>query len=111
MMKPAEYQVEQIQFFFFMFARIISMIMVFPVLGSRNVPWMVKVGLSLLLSMILFPMIAPRVAEVPNQMVPYIILIIKEVLIGLIIGFVTSLLFTAVSVAGSLIDFQVGFDV
>lgn len=109
MMNPAEYQVEQIQFFFLMFARIMAMMAVFPIFGSRNVPWQVRVGISFLLAILLFPMTRPAVVELPNQLIPYAILIGKEVLVGLTIGFVTSLIFTGVSLAGNVIDRQVGF--
>ena len=59
MMNPAEYQVEQLQFFFLMFARMLSMIVVFPVFGSRNVPWQLKVGLAFFLSLVMVILVLP----------------------------------------------------
>lgn len=48
-----------------------------------------------------------------HQTVPtdlsYILLIIREVLIGLLLGFTAYLLMTAVQTAGTFIDLQIGF--
>lgn len=41
----------------------------------------------------------------------FIIFIIREVLIGLLIGFLAQLFFTAVQTAGSFIDIQIGFGI
>ena len=109
MINPAEYKVEQIQFSFLMLVRIVAMIQTFPVFGSRNVPWQIKIGLSLFLTVILFPLVQPRIIELPNNILPYAMLIMKEALVGLVIGFVASLVFTAISIAGAMIDMQVGF--
>jgi flagellar biosynthetic protein FliR len=106
---PAEYQVEQLQFLFLMFTRIAAMMQVFPIFGSQYVPWQMKMGLSLFLSLILFPLVVPQVVETPNNLLPYAVLIIKELLVGLTIGFVASMIFTGVSMAGNLIDAQIGF--
>jgi flagellar biosynthetic protein FliR len=109
MINPAEYSVEQIQFFFLMWSRILAMLAIFPIFGSSNVPWQLKVGLSLLLSLILFPILSTRPVEIPTHLLAYAILVIKEILVGLVIGFATSLIFTGLSMAGSIIDLQIGF--
>jgi flagellar biosynthetic protein FliR len=40
---------------------------------------------------------------------PYSVLLVKEVVVGLIIGYVSMLTFHAITVAGELIDIQMGF--
>ncbi len=109
MMNPAEYSVEQLQFLFLMLVRIGCMIAVFPILGSRNVPPQVKIGLSFLLSLILFPLLPPATVAMPTRLLAYAVLVIKEALVGLTIGYAASLILTAVSMAGSIIDMEVGF--
>jgi flagellar biosynthetic protein FliR len=51
---------------------------------------------------------APLISE-PFSAGLFIMLIIKELLVGLSIGFVSSMLFAAVQFAGSLIDTEIGF--
>lgn len=109
MMNPAEYQVEQIQFFLLMLMRVSAMILVFPIFGSKNVPIQVKMGLSFFICLILFPLVQPAVLEVPNNLFAYAVLVVKEILVGLTIGFVSTLIFTGVSLAGYIIDHQAGF--
>lgn len=41
----------------------------------------------------------------------YFLLILKEMLVGLLIGFTAALVMAAVQVAGALIDFQMGFTI
>jgi len=47
--------------------------------------------------------------NIPLDLVAYSILIIKEVVVGLILGFASILTFTAIKIAGELIDNQMGF--
>lgn len=108
-MNPAEYTVDQLQFFFLALVRIGCMIVVFPILGSRNVAPQVKIGLSFLLALVIVPLLPPVAVALPTQVLPYSILIIKEALVGLTIGYAASLILTAVSMAGAIIDLQVGF--
>ncbi|GAA0134163.1 flagellar biosynthetic protein FliR [Paenibacillus sp. YSY-4.3] len=50
-----------------------------------------------------------------NQVIPtdlnYILLVFRELLIGLLMGYVAQLLFTVVQMAGSFIDIQMGFGI
>ena len=50
----------------------------------------------------------PEIAH-PFSVGTFILMIVKEVAVGLGIGFVASLLFTAVQFAGRLIDTEIGF--
>jgi flagellar biosynthetic protein FliR len=47
--------------------------------------------------------------DIPVDLVSYAILIIKEVIVGLILGYAAILTFTAIRIAGELIDSQMGF--
>lgn len=51
----------------------------------------------------------PPMTNIPVDLVSYAILIIKEVVVGLILGYAAILTFTAIMIAGELIDSQMGF--
>jgi flagellar biosynthetic protein FliR len=98
---------EQFEVFFLTFLRISSMLFLFPVFSSRQVPMQVRLGLGGLLSFIIF-----RVEPPPHLTGGAFELIVgasAQVLVGVIVGFVASLLFTGISFAGELIDIQIGF--
>ncbi|WNR46659.1 flagellar biosynthetic protein FliR [Paenibacillus roseipurpureus] len=96
-----------IPIFLLIFCRITSFFVVVPILSSRNVPMMFKVGLSVFISLIIFATIGT------NKTIPvdgvYLLLIIREMLIGILLGFLAYIFFTVVQMAGSFMDMQIGF--
>ncbi len=95
-----------------LFARFISFINIVPFFGGKTVPSQVKVATATSLVLITFPSV---VSEIPMDGTTYgfgpvgfIGLIAKEVFVGFTLGFVASLVFQAISVAGRIIDFQRG---
>lgn len=81
-----------------------------PIFGAQNVPIYIKAGLALLMSYILFPLLAQPETGVPmNNFIAYAFLVICEFLVGLIFGFAASLIFASVQMTGHLLDTQIGF--
>lgn len=87
------------------------MVAIAPVFGAREVPNPVKIGLSVILSFVLMPFAnaSIRAGGVPTTLYGVAAPLVADVLIGLTLGFVVSLLIMAVEMAASLIDTQVGF--
>ncbi len=91
----------------FPLTRILAMIASSPVLGNKQVPARVKIGLSVLLAII----IAPTIGEMPPVAVGSpqgLLLMIQQVIIGVAMGFTMRLIFTAVEMAGELAGLQMG---
>jgi len=105
------FTLEQIQFYILIFVRISAIVALLPIFGSQMIPYQLKVGLSLLLSVILFSSIMSTHPQIPQTLSIglLILLIVKEVMVGLAIGFAASFIFTAVQFAGRLIDTEIGF--
>lgn len=101
----------QVGFFLLIFVRVMGIFTMTPVFGSRNVPGRVKIGLALILSYILFPMVFNNTAVIPENFLPYMFMVAGELLVGLILGFVSSLLFSAIQMSGQLLDMQIGFGI
>lgn len=95
--------------FLLIFCRWAGMVMLAPVFGARGVPGMVKLGLALSLSIVLFPLVAAQNPVIPEGVLPYAGIIVKEVLVGLSLGFIINLSTAIMQGAGQLIDFQIGF--
>jgi len=85
------------------------MIMLAPVFGARGVPGVVRLSLAASLSVIVYPLISATKPSIPIELLPYIAVVIKEVLVGLVIGFVIYTMSAVLTGAGQLIDFQMGF--
>ena len=84
-----------------------------PLFSNRSVPAMAKIGLAGLLSLIILPSpgspMSAQPAALPVELLPFVLIIAQEILIGLVIGFVSNLVFTAVEMAASMMGVQAGF--
>ena len=83
--------------------------MLAPVFGARGVPGFVRLGLAASITVIVYPLISATNPTIPIELLPYIAVVIKEVLVGLVIGFVVYTMTSILQGAGQLIDFQMGF--
>jgi len=95
--------------FMLIFCRITSFFVVAPVLSSRGIPNVFKIGMSFFLSVLVFLTYGVH-HELPADLT-YVLLIIREILIGLVLGFVAYLLFVVIQTAGAFIDIQIGFGI
>jgi flagellar biosynthetic protein FliR len=87
--------------------RIVAWLAVVPPFSSRAVPAMAKVVLSLGLAFTVAPTAAGT--DIPVDTVGLGVTVVTQALVGLAMGFLTSLLFSAVAAAGSLVDVFGGF--
>lgn len=78
-----------------------------PMFMSRSIPASIKIGLSFFLAVIVI--ISTEQDGIPAFTAAYLILIMKECIIGLGLGFIASILFYAIQLAGTFIDLQSGF--
>lgn len=83
-----------------------------PFFGSRNIPVMVKAGIALFLALLLTPLVGATEAGQAYaglELAGLLVLILKELMIGIALGLAASLIFAAVQVGGMFIDLQIGF--
>src|SRR5699024_7085840 len=89
--------------FLLIFARIVAFIATVPLFSYPNIPNPMKIGLSFFISLIL--VMTLDFPEISLDLM-FIVLLFKEVLVGLILGLVATLMMTVVQIAGGFIDFQ-----
>ncbi|MDP9821695.1 flagellar biosynthetic protein FliR [Nocardioides massiliensis] len=87
--------------------RIAAWMLLVPPFSSRAVPTAAKAVLSLGLALATVPLAVGT--TVPQQTAPLILAVVTQVLVGAAMGFVTYLIFAAVSAAGAMIDVFGGF--
>ena len=88
-------------------ARILSLIASAPVIGNPSLPASVKIGLGLLLTVLVAPLVPPPPGIDPASAGGLLILA-QQVLIGLAMGFAMQVVFHAAEMAGELIGLQMG---
>lgn len=92
--------------FLLIFARLVAFVATVPIFSYRNIPNPFKIGISFFISLIIVSTI--EIPTLPIDLM-YLLLLLKEVMVGLIIGLVATLILTIVQIAGGFIDFQMGF--
>ena len=92
-------------------ARIGGVFAVAPIVSSAAIPAPVRAALSVLVAIAALPAAAATAPHIPIGVVPYSALLVHELAVGLIIGFVARVVFSVADMAGSLIDLQMGFSV
>ncbi len=90
-------------------ARVAALMGSIPVFSSAQTPKQLKAGLSLTLSLLVFPVVSPMVTNLPETTIGLALLVSQEALLGLILGFMGRLVFTAVEFGGTIIGYQMGF--
>jgi flagellar biosynthetic protein FliR len=88
-------------------ARAAGFVFMAPPFNSRTIPGPVKGALAMALSLLLSTQIAPTLPEPTAGFL--VVSAVTEVVIGAALGFVVQVLFTAVQMAGDLIDVTGGF--
>ena len=79
-----------------------------PFYGMKGVPNQVKIGLSFFVSILLFHVTQPHEALVYNTVWGYAMIVAKEALTGLFLGFGVSVCTSVVAFAGRIIDMETG---
>lgn len=89
------------------FLRLLGLFTAAPILGEQAVPVKIKVGLAATLAFVIAPSLPTPPPVAPTSFAGLMI-VIQQVLIGLALGFVMKIVFTAVQSAGEYIGLQMG---
>ncbi|MGE5613905.1 MAG: flagellar biosynthetic protein FliR [Bacillota bacterium] len=111
MQLPAGLLINGFDMFLLVLVRMTGLFVVSPIFGRRNIPAYMKVGFSFFISLILVNTNVIRAAQYDDNLLSYTLLVIKEFMVGLTTGFVAYITYTAIYIAGEVIDMQIGFGV
>lgn len=87
--------------------RLSGLMLFAPFFGSSVIPYRVKAGLVIALTLLLFPAVGPGIG--PCAIMDWPILVFRELLIGAGMGIATNLVFDAAQMAGQILGVQMGF--
>jgi flagellar biosynthetic protein FliR len=104
---PISYQ--EFKSFFLILVRVSVIIFLLPFFNARIIPVLPKVGLALVITIILFPVLNTKMAEFPNTLLGMAQLVIAELIIGMILALLVQIFFEGIKIMGQLVGFQTGF--
>ncbi|MDO8378714.1 flagellar biosynthetic protein FliR [Phenylobacterium sp.] len=88
------------------FSRLSSLVMLMPGIGDTTVPPRIRLAFAFVMSLMLMPVVAPHLPPVPNAVGGMVTGILKEVLIGLMIGSILRIFLMSLATAGEIISIQ-----
>lgn len=94
--------------FFLFMGRILPILLQVPFFGAKVLPHTTKMALAISLFAIFLPKLLSEIHSAPTFNVHLILLVIKELAIGMVIGFIMTIPFNIVQNAGIIIDHQRG---
>lgn len=107
-MVTASFSIHNLEFFLLILARISALIYAAPFFNTKGVPGKTKIGLAFFLSLLVVMNMKYYDLEY-STVLGYAVLVCKEVLVGLILGFSANLMMYTLSFAGHIIDIDIGF--
>lgn len=102
------FSLDELEYFLLILVRITCFISVAPFFGMNNTPTRVKIGLGFFISLLLYHTSVPHTALSYQTVWAYGVIVMKEALTGLFIGFGAQLCTTIVIFAGMIIDMDIG---
>ena len=102
------FSVYHLEYFLMIMVRTIGLIAFAPVFGSRTVTRRVKIFLSVSISLIIY-LQYPYIPLNYVNFAQYFVLLIKELAVGLSMGFTSTITLSIIGMAGHLIDREIGF--
>ena len=101
------FDISTFEYFLLILVRISCFVFVAPFFGAKDVPGRVKVGLSVFVAILVF--YAVPVEHTPYESeIGYAVLVLKEGITGLLIGYAAYICNSIVLYAGTIIDMDIG---
>ena len=100
-----------VEVFLLLLVRVGMVLFLFPFFSSRLIPVQCKAGLCLLLTVLFLPVVSLGDTRMPTSAAGIFRLILSELIVGMMLGFLVQLFFEAVNMMGQLAGFQTGFSI
>lgn len=100
----------QVSVFFLVFLRALAFMMAGPLLAFSGVPPFLKIGFSLALAVVIYPVLAlDTQTPLPEGVWGYGLAVISETALGLLLGTAVTITLNSIRMAGQMIDLQIGY--
>ena len=101
------FALEQFELFVLILIRLASFVFAAPFFNMANVPRKVKAGFALCLTVLVYSLFPDMTVEY-NGMIDYAIIVVEEMIVGILLGAVTSFCVQIIMFAGKIIDMDIG---
>lgn len=102
------FSIYDLEYFLLIFTRVSCFVFIAPFFSMKNTPAAVRIGISFFTAMLLYQTLTPSDAVVYSTVMEYAVIVMKEAIVGLLIGFAANICTTIVNFAGSIADMETG---
>ena len=96
--------------FLLLLTRITGIFIISPFFGSQNIPITMRVATAMTIAVVIFPVVDQQtIVEAPASVLSYGLSVLSELFIGWLIGLVSYVALISISMAGKIMDLQVGY--
>lgn len=97
-----------LEFFLLILVRVSCFVFVAPFFSMNHTPARVRIALSVFTAMLLYTTLTPTDAVVYDTVMEYALIVVKEGVTGLLIGFSANICMAIVNLAGAITDMEIG---
>lgn len=101
------FTLQNFEYFLLILVRISAFILIAPFFSMTNTPMRIKIGLSIFLAFLLFQVVDLRTISYATSL-QYGVLILKELMVGLLLGYFANICTNIINFAGQVIDMEIG---
>lgn len=102
------FSIYDLEYFLLIFTRVSCFVFIAPFFSMQNTPAVVRIGISFFTAMLLYQSLTPAQAVVYNSVLEYAVIVMKEAVTGLLVGFGANICNAIVSFSGSIADMETG---
>ena len=107
-MVDLSFSYDELLTFLLILVRVTCFIYLAPFFNMQNTPQRVKIGFGVCVSFLLYEILLPVKPLEYQNILEYSVIVLKEAMVGLIIGFGANICMAVVNFAGSIIDMETG---
>ena len=102
------FSIYDLEYFLLIFVRVSCFVYIAPYFGMNDTPARIRIGISFFTSILLYETLTPADAVVFDTVMEYAVIVMKEAIAGLLIGFGANICMAIVNFAGSIADMETG---
>lgn len=103
--------VTEFALFSLVLGRVAGILSAIPLFGGKSVPMRIKAVLVFAMTLVFFPIVRSRLQGIPTDTVSLTLLVLREALVGISLGLLSQVVFSAVEFFGQIVGMQMGFTV
>ena len=107
-MVDLSFSIYDLEYFLLIFVRVSCFVYIAPYFGMNDTPARIRIGISFFTAWLLYETLTPADAVVVDTVMEYAVIVMKEAIAGLLIGFGANICMAVVNFAGSIADMETG---